>query len=182
MQTSVRINPAAIVTAALPYVLAAIVFIALSFTQEAKSMDAQDCADFQPHAMQNGAVPPGMPGEHPHLHMPHSLFSELGLSDAQQKQVAEITQAQHNEVCAKQKAVHESMQALHQLAASEQFDAGKARALADAHGKAIAELAYLHAQTHAKVWVILTPEQRKQLEEKRAQFQHPHREADGIKK
>lgn len=169
MQSYTKHTAPNVLLSALPYILAAVVFVALTLMQNAKAMDGNNCADFQNSHMQHGAPfpPTGMMEEYPHMDMKRSPFEDIGLSDAQQKKITELMKAQSGNICEKEKAVHETMHALYQLASSEPFDEAKAKALAEAHGKAVAEVAYLHAESQSRIWAVLTKEQRKLLEEKR---------------
>lgn len=176
MQTATKHSTPNILLSALPYVIAAVVFVALTLVQQAKAMDDNNCADLPKSRMQHGSPlpPPGMMGEHPPMGGEHSPFEDIGLSDAQQKKIAELMKSQSGNMCEKEKVVHETMRALHQLSSSEQFDAAKVRSLAEAHGKAVAEAAYLHAENQSKIWALLTHEQRKKMEAQRIQCFHPH--------
>lgn len=137
---------------------------------------------FSGHCTNNGSAmqhdippppPPGMMGGHgPAPEAVPAPFSDLSLNDTQGKKIAELMQAQSSAICEKEQLVQETMLALHRLTASNNFDAAKARATAESHGKAIAELSYLHAEIQSKVWTILSKEQRKQLEERQ---NHPPR-------
>lgn len=137
---------------------------------------------FPGHCANNGSAmqhdmppppPPGMMGRHdPATKVAPAPFSDLGLNDAQEKKIAELMQAQSPAICEKEQLVQETVLALHRLTASNNFDAAKARATAESHGKAVAELSYLHAEIQSKVWTILSKEQRKQLEERQ---NHPPR-------
>jgi Spy/CpxP family protein refolding chaperone len=88
----------------------------------------------------------------------------LGLSEAQRDKIFSIMHGQAPAMREKHKAIRQAREALKALVHGDTFDAGKARAAADALGKATSEMALLRAQSHAQVHAVLTPEQRKKAE------------------
>lgn len=180
MQHSNQPIPADFVISALPFLLAAVVFTALP--QIAHADDG--CDEFRgPPAHRHGDMPPprgmplppggmmerGKPGMN--MQRPAGPFAELGLSDVQQKKVDELMREQSPRLCEAERAARLSMQELEQLPQSEKFDEKKAGTIADAHGKAVADLAYLHAEIHARIWRLLSDSQRKRLAERMEQRQ-----------
>lgn len=166
--------PAGIVISALPFLLATVVFTALP--QIAHAGDG--CDEFQGPPAHGGMPPPPggmMGGGKPPMHMqrPAGPFTELGLSAVQQKKVDELMRAQSSQLSEAERAARLSMQELEQLSQSEKFDEKKAGAVAEAHGKAVADLAYLHAETHARIWGLLSDLQRKRLVEQQRQWARP---------
>lgn len=166
--------PAHIVISALPFLLAAVVFSTLPQMAYADA----GCDEFRgPPASQHGGMPPPpngmMGGGKPPKNMQRSAapFAELGLSEVQQKKVDELMQAQLPLLSKVERVARQSMQELQQLAHSEKFDENKAKTLAAAHADAVAEMTYLHAQTQARIWGVLTDAQRKQLVEKMEKHQ-----------
>ncbi|MCK9355366.1 MAG: Spy/CpxP family protein refolding chaperone [Gallionella sp.] len=164
--------PAGIVISALPFLLAAVVFTALP--QIAHADDG--CDEFRgPPAHQHGGMPPPprgmMGGGKPPMNMqrPGGPFAELGLSDVQQKKMDELMRAQSPLLCEAERTARLSMQELQQLSRSREFDEKKAGAVAEAHGKAVADLAYLHAEMHARIWRLLSDSQRKRIAEQEEQ-------------
>jgi Spy/CpxP family protein refolding chaperone len=128
------------------------------------------------HEMHGGGHRMGMMGgDHQGMmggdHLPPFLRG-LELTEAQRDKIFEL----HHAIAPRQrelfKAVKSSREALHNLAHGDNFDAKQARQLADNHAKAVAELALLHAETGAKIRALLTPEQRKQADERRSRFEH----------
>lgn len=157
--------PAGIVISALPFLLAAVVFTALP-----QIAHAGDCDEFRRPPAHGGMLPPHgdmMGGGMPPMNMqrPAGPFAELGLSEVQQKKVDELMRAQSALLCEAERAVRRSMQELQQLSHSGKFDEKRAKAIAEAHGKAVADIAYLHAETHARIWWLLSDLQRKRLSE-----------------
>ncbi len=63
------------------------------------------------------------------------------------------------------KLADKTLEELRALAASDRFDIAKARVLADRHGQAITKLTLMRAMRDARVRELLTPGQRKQIDE-----------------
>ena len=89
----------------------------------------------------------------------------LHLSESQQDSVFGIMHDQEPALRERFKAVHHSREALHKAALVPGADPAQLRVLADAAGKADAELAVLMAQTDQKLLQVLTPEQQKSLQD-----------------
>lgn len=107
------------------------------------------------------------PGEHgrgPGGHGAHGLpfLRGVTLTEAQQDRVFAIMHAAEPQQREQMKSAHKAHEALNAMAASGQFDEGKAAALAQTAGQAMAALALMHARTEAQVMALLTPEQRQQ--------------------
>jgi protein CpxP len=98
---------------------------------------------------EDGAMPP--------------MLRHLQLSEAQQDKVFAILHAQAPQAREFGKAIHKAHRALHELVTGASYDDGKAKALTDALGKAVADEALLHARTHRQIFDVLTPEQRQML-------------------
>ena len=91
----------------------------------------------------------------------------LELTEAQRDQVFKIFHEQAPAMREHAKAAREASRELRAAAASTSFDRARARTLADAQAKAIAEMAFLRADAMSRVVAILTPEQRQKLQELR---------------
>lgn len=123
----------------------------------------QDYSNERMPPMQLGMMPP--PESMPPMGMqPSSPLDELNLSESQQKQIDNLMQAQMKVIIEKQRLIRKTVLALHEVSAANDFDAVKAKSLADAHGKAVGELAFLHAEMQAKVAAVLTEAQRRQMQ------------------
>ena len=112
------------------------------------------CGDFAAHGgpgMGGGMMPP-------HLH-------GLNLTEAQRDKVFEIMHAQAPAMREKGKAVFKAEADLRALTVSPDYSDAKARSLADAAAKAMAEMTLARAKAERQVFEVLTPEQRKQLAE-----------------
>lgn len=89
----------------------------------------------------------------------------LHLSETQQDSVFKVMHEQEPGLRERFKAVRSSREALHRSALMAGTDPAQLRTLADASGKADAELAMLMAQTNQQLLLILTPEQKKSLQD-----------------
>ena len=107
--------------------------------------------------MQNGVTPPML------MNMPFSplLIAELDLTEQQQNMLFKLMHDNSRTIFETEKVARKTMKELQQLLRSERFDATKAKFLAEAHGKALAELAYLHTAFQAQIWTALSDEQRR---------------------
>jgi Spy/CpxP family protein refolding chaperone len=124
-----------------------------------------------PHA---GTGPMGLP--------PHGMFPDappaplpvppflhgIDLTETQQDKLFALMHEQAPVEREHMKSASKAMEELHRIAASERFDAEKARNLAAAQAQAMAQVALMHAELESKVRALLTPEQRKQLDEAHA--------------
>lgn len=137
----------------------------------------------QGHAGAPGACGGGMPdgaGKHamggdplpPYLH-------GLNLSEAQRDKVFAIMHAQAPVMRDRAKALHKVEDDLRALAVTPDYSEAKARALADAAAKAMAEMALARTKVDRQVFEILTLEQRKQLAERKPGGEPPHGTAPG---
>jgi Spy/CpxP family protein refolding chaperone len=99
------------------------------------------------------------------------MLRGLDLSESQRDQIFALRHAREPGQRELMKQLRASREALHTLARGDAFDAGKARTLADSHAKAVSEMALAHAEFEAKLRAVLTPEQRKTLDERRARHE-----------
>lgn len=84
----------------------------------------------------------------------------LALTEAQSDRVFAILHAQAPLVREKARAARRAHEELRAMGASAQFDAAKARALADTLARAQADLALLRAEGEHQIFAVLTAEQR----------------------
>jgi Spy/CpxP family protein refolding chaperone len=97
------------------------------------------------------------------------MFRHLQLSAEQREQVSKIFKEQEGAFKQRVEADRAAHEALRKAAIDPKADV---RPLADAAGKAHAEVAVLRAETVRKVLPILTPEQRAQLEQAPSRGKH----------
>lgn len=100
----------------------------------------------------------GMPPPPPGLHL-----HELTLTEAQQDKLFALVHERAPRQRELSRAAFKAMEELRRLARGDGFEPARAKGLADAHGKALAELALIQAELEAKTRQLLTPEQKAQL-------------------
>lgn len=104
---------------------------------------------------------------------PMQALRGVNLSEAQRDKVFEIMHAQAPAMRERAKAEQKVNEELRKLAAASDYSEAKARALSEAIGKAAAESALARVKVDRQIADVLTPEQRKQLAEARAQADVP---------
>src|SRR5574343_1386225 len=112
-----------------------------------------------------GAEMPGKAGHRGPGEMMPPYLRGLELSEAQRDKVFAILHAQAPAMREKAKAVQRAEADLRGLAMSAEYSEARARALADASAKAMAEMTLARLATDRQVLEVLTPEQRKQAAE-----------------
>jgi Spy/CpxP family protein refolding chaperone len=101
---------------------------------------------------------------------PPPFLAGLNLTEDQQDKLFSILYAVAPALREQSKALRNAHQALRELNTSAQFDESRAKALAENAAKADSQLMLLRARTEHDIYALLTPEQRKDLEER-----HHHR-------
>lgn len=116
----------------------------------------------------------GMAGGHPgHFGPPGMPFLHgLELSDSQEDKIFQLMHSQEPYLREQQRAHEKAMRALHEMRNADKFDDAAAAKLAQTAAQAEANLMLAHIRTHQKVLAVLTPEQRKQLDERMERRQH----------
>jgi protein CpxP len=99
------------------------------------------------------------------------MLRGLELTDAQRDQIFEIRHAQVPAMRTQMKALRAARKDLRELALAPQYDTAKAQASADALAKATSQMALMRIDMTRKMLAVLTPEQRKKLDERHAQWQ-----------
>ena len=108
---------------------------------------------------------PGSMAMHPRQGAMHGeRLRHLGLSEAQRDQIFKIHHDQAPEMRERMKAVRRAHQELRQAAKALPFDRDRARQLADTEAKAVAQIAFMRAETMSRVRAVLTEEQRAKLD------------------
>jgi len=121
-----------------------------------------------PHLGGPMTLPP--PGMFPELPPPGAMppfLRGLALTEAQEDKLFSLMHAGMPRLREQLRAALKAMEELRGLAASDKFDAEKARVIAETQAKAMAQVALMHSELDAKVRALLTPEQRKQLDDAR---------------
>lgn len=103
-------------------------------------------------------------------HLPPFL-RDLNLSDTQRDRIFDLMHAQAPAMREQAKAMRKSQMELRQLGLSGEYSEAKAKALADANAQAMAKMGQLQASSSHQVYLLLTPEQQKRLEERQARRQ-----------
>lgn len=91
----------------------------------------------------------------------------LDLTEEQQDKIFNLQHAQAPAMRAKIKELREARSNLEALARAPAYDEARVRALTDKAAASMAELARMHARTEHQIYQLLTPEQRKQLDERK---------------
>ncbi|MFZ5462896.1 MAG: Spy/CpxP family protein refolding chaperone [Pseudomonadota bacterium] len=119
-------------------------------------------------------------GEHRGMHGGPGLFGGermprllrgLGLTEAQRDKIFELMHAQAPAMRDKDKEIHKARAELHKLAFSAEYDEARVKALSEAAAAAMAEMAQMRARIEHQIYQLLTPEQRKTVEERKAAFE-----------
>jgi len=101
----------------------------------------------------------GAPGLPPFLH-------GIELSEAQQDKVFAATYAQAPLLREQEKIAFKAHAQLRELAGSSAYDDAQASALANTAAQAMAKISLLHARLEQQLLAVLTPEQRKQAQQR----------------
>ncbi|PKV44526.1 Spy/CpxP family protein refolding chaperone [Janthinobacterium sp. 61] len=120
------------------------------------------------HGPGHGPGGPGAQGLPPFLH-------GIDLSEAQQDKVFAATYAQAPLLREQEKIAFKAHAQLRELAGSSAYDDAKASALASTAAQALAQISLLHARLEQQLLAVLTPEQRKQAQQRRDSRPGPHR-------
>lgn len=103
------------------------------------------------------------------------FLAGLHLTDDQQDKVFAIVYAAAPAIREQAKALRKAHEALRDLNKSDQYDESKVKALAEAAAKAESQMTVLRMRSEHEIFGVLTPEQKKQLEERRHEHEgHDH--------
>ncbi len=92
-----------------------------------------------------------------------NMFKGLNLTDAQKQQIRTIMQEKHGQM---KGSWQQDKRGMHDLVASDSFDKTKAQAQIDKMSENYKTRMLSHLETQNKIYNILTPEQKKQFNEK----------------
>ncbi|MYN09883.1 Spy/CpxP family protein refolding chaperone [Pseudoduganella aquatica] len=132
-----------------------------------------------PRAEGGPGMPPGGPGPGPRMggrggpdgeRGPHGgphFMHGLDLSEAQQDKVFTILHTQEPYIREQSRALRKAQEALDAMGKAEKFDDAKAVSLAQAAAQAISNMELQRVRTEQKLLGVLTPEQRKQLDQRK---------------
>lgn len=113
---------------------------------------------------------PDMPGVMEGMPLPPFLHG-LNLSDNQRDRIFDLIHAQAPTKRDQAKVIHKTQIELHRLSMSGEYSEAKAKALSEVNAQSMAVMAQMHARTDNQIYQILTPEQRKQVEEQKTKPQ-----------
>jgi len=91
------------------------------------------------------------------------LTARLGLTDAQAAQIKQVLDARQSQMTAQFQAVGSARQALRQATLASPVNEGAIRNAAQALAQAEGDAALLHAQVHALIVPLLTPDQQQKF-------------------
>jgi protein CpxP len=111
-------------------------------------------------------------GMMPGLPMPPFLHG-IELTEAQRDAIFSILHAEAPAVRERMKAVHKAHEALHALTMSGKYDEARAKELAETAADNMAVLSLLRSRSESRIYALLTPEQRKAVNETKNKF-GPH--------
>jgi Spy/CpxP family protein refolding chaperone len=109
-----------------------------------------------------GPGPMAMRSSHGGMH--GERLRQLGLTEAQRDQIFKIRHDQAPQMREHMKAVRRAHEELRQAAKATPFDRDRARQLADAEAKAVAQIAFMRTETTSRVRAVLTDAQRAKLD------------------
>jgi hypothetical protein len=164
--TSEPYKPTGIWSSILTYVVLLVVFLALpnfAMAHEECPAHSNGFGDFK--GSRDG-MPRPVPPDELMAELPPFPLGGLDLTETQRDKVFQIMYSVEPILHEKMKVIHKTMESFRLLTNSDQFNATKARLIADEHSKALADLLYIHTETQAKVWGILSEAQRSLLTEK----------------
>lgn len=135
---------------------------------------AQPSPENQPGRCGKMELPPehrGLPeaGMMPGMPLPPFLHG-LDLSETQRDAIFAILHADAPAVRDRMKAAHKAHEALRDLSLSGKYDETKAKELAETAADNMAVLSLLRSRSESRIYALLTPEQRKQVNELKDQF------------
>lgn len=125
--------------------------------------------------MQDGVkakTPPTAMTQAPKASPKPNVFSTM--SKEQRKKIRSIAGEMRKEMSQATNELRQSRDEMKAVVMNAKFDDAKAKALADKQGKLYAKMIYLRMKTRHQVYQVMTPEQRKQLEQRTNSFKrHP---------
>jgi len=91
------------------------------------------------------------------------MTRQLNLTDAQAQQVKQVLDARQSQISAQFQSLKSAREALHQAVLASPVNEGAIRNAAAALGQAEGDAALLHAQVHAQIVPLLTPDQQQKF-------------------
>jgi protein CpxP len=109
----------------------------------------------------------GLPGDERAWDVTPPYLAGIALTEEQEDKVFGILYAAAPVIREQAKALRKTRQALEDLTTTAQYQETRAKALAEASSKADSQLALLRARTERDIYLLLTPEQRVQMLDRR---------------
>ena len=119
-----------------------------------------------PMPMPMGGLWP-FPGSDGPWDAPPRFLADVVLTDDQQEKVFGILYAAVPAMREQSKALRKAREALEDLVTTAQYEPGRVASLTDAAAKADNQLAVIRARAQREIYLLLTPEQRTQMTERR---------------
>lgn len=98
-------------------------------------------------------------------------LQKLNLTKEQKGKIESLVKNEVEVMRDKIKVMHKVRMEVRHISMSTEYDEAKVKALSESGAKEMAEMAELHARTDNQIYQLLTPEQRKQMEEQREKFE-----------
>lgn len=111
-------------------------------------------------------------------HFPPYL-KNLNLTDEQRGKIKSLMHDQESAMHNKMQELRKAHMELRSLSMSADYDEAKVKMLSESSAKVMAEMAQMRAHTENQIYQLLSPEQRKQLEEQKMRYKSRSQEKDG---
>jgi len=136
------------------FLAASSIALVLPLATQARSMGGMEGCEM-PHAMKGDrdGLPP--------------MMKRLNLTDEQKDKISQLRKQDAGVMAEKFKAMRDSRTQLREMQAKGEYDAAKVKVLTEQGAQTMAEMGQIRARQHHEMMQILTPDQRKQVAEKR---------------
>ncbi|MDO9225825.1 MAG: Spy/CpxP family protein refolding chaperone [Pseudomonadota bacterium] len=136
------------------FLAASSIALVVPLTTQARSMGDMGGCD-RLHAMQGerDGLPP--------------MMKRLNLTDEQKDKISQLRKQDAGLMAEKFKAMRDARSQLHEMQSKGEYDEAKVKVLTEQGAQTMAEMGQMRARQHHEVMQILTPDQRKQVAEKR---------------
>lgn len=98
-------------------------------------------------------------------------LKNLNLTKEQKGKIESLVKNEVQVMRDKIKLMRKARLDIRHISMSTQYEESKVKSLSESSAKEMAEMTELHARTDNQIYQLLTPEQRKQMEEQRAQYE-----------
>ena len=153
------------------FLVASTIALAIPFAAQARPMGGHGHAQCDGGAMSMQAERGMFGGDK----MPRMLRG-LNLTEAQQDQIFKMMHEQQPTMREKAKEMRAARKEMRDMMMSDNYDEAKVKTLTERSAQAMAEMAQMRARGASEVYKLLTPEQRKTLEERKTRMQERMKE------